>query len=77
MIKNEAILHYKTAMSVFKHWHKNGIVNDADLLALSTRLGEKYGLSSCSIYLENDLKYTKNRVNIGSKPKEKLEDYCL
>lgn len=65
MSKDEAVLRYKTAMSVFKNWLENGVINEEELLALSTNLADKYGLSSCSIYLENDLLCKENRANMG------------
>ena len=57
MSKNDAVIRYKTSMAVFKNWRKTGVIDDADLSALCTTLADKYGLSSCSIYLENDLIY--------------------
>lgn len=53
MTKDEALLRYKTAMAVFKTWLSQGAISEADLLAIDTTLGEKYGLSSTSIYREN------------------------
>ena len=71
MNKDEAILRYKTAMAVFKKWHTEGSITDADLLALSTKLARKYGLSSYSIYLENDLLYNENRVIYSNRYEER------
>ena len=61
MKKEEAILRYKTAMTVFKNWLAAGVISDADLLGINTILGQKYGLSTCSIFLENDLLSKGNR----------------
>ena len=66
MSKDEAILRYKSAMAVFKNWHANGIISDDDLQSIDTILAQKYGLSSCSIFLENDLLCKENRVIYGS-----------
>lgn len=55
MSKDEAILRYKASMSVFKKWLTDGAVTESDLLAIDSMLAKKYGLSSCSIYLEYDL----------------------
>lgn len=55
MSKQEAILRYKASMAVFKNWRAAGVISDADLLVIVTMLAKKYGLSSCSIFLENDL----------------------
>lgn len=62
MSKDEAILRYKSSMAVFKKWLAEGAINEADLLAIGTTLTKKYGLSSCSIFLENDLLCGENRV---------------
>jgi len=66
MSKDEAILRYKSAMAVFKNWHTNGIISDDDLQSIDTILAQKHGLSSCSIFLENDLLCKENRVIYGS-----------
>ena len=64
MNKKEAIFRYKTAMALFKNWRKEGVISSSDLSEISTILAEKYGLSSYSIYLENDLLCKENRANI-------------
>ena len=61
MSKEDAVLRYKAAMTVFKSWLATGVISDADLLAIDTMLAQKYGLSSCSIFLENDLLCKENR----------------
>ena len=66
MSKEEALLHYKAAMAVFKNWLAEGAISSADLLEIDTMLARKYGLSSCSIYLENDLLCKENRVIYGT-----------
>ena len=66
MSKYDAILRYKTSMSIFKKWLADGVITEADLLAVNAILAEKYGLSSRSIFLENDLLYVKNRVIYGA-----------
>lgn len=65
MSKEEAILHYKASMSVFKKWLDDGVITPADLQSINTMLVKKYGLSSCSIFLENDLLCKENRVIYG------------
>ena len=62
MSKEDAVLRYKAAMAVFKSWLTEDVISDADLLKISTMLAQKYGLSSCSIFLENDLPCKENRV---------------
>lgn len=66
MSKDEAILRYKASMAVFKNWLANGVITDADLLLIDTMLAQKYGLSSCSIFLENDLLCKENGVIYGT-----------
>ena len=61
MSKEDAILRYKASMAVFKNWLAEGVISDADLLEIETMLAQKYGLSTCSIFLENDLLCEENR----------------
>ena len=62
MRKEEAVFSYKAAMAVFKNWLSEGVISNDDLLAIDTKLAQKYGLSSCSIFLENDLLCKEKRV---------------
>ena len=64
MTKDEAILRYKTAAAVFKKWLAEGLITDGEFSAIHTMVAEKYGLSSCSIFLENDLLCKEIRANI-------------
>lgn len=64
MSKEEVIFRYKASMSVFKNWLDCGVISKSDLLAVSTTLARKYGLSLFSIFLETDLLCKKNRANI-------------
>lgn len=66
MSKDEAILGYKTSMAVFKSLLASGVISEPDLREISTTLARKYGLSSCSIYLENDLLCREKRVIYGN-----------
>ena len=66
MSKDDAILSYKASMAIFKSWHLNGAITADDLEALSTKIAEKYGLSSYSIFLENDLLCKEKRVIYGN-----------
>ena len=61
MNKEDAILRYKASMAVFKNWLATGVISDTDLLEINTILAQKYGLSSCSIFLENNLLWKENR----------------
>jgi hypothetical protein len=64
MNKQDAVLCYKTAMTVFENWMVSGLISEEELLAIDTITAEKYGLTSCSIYRRNDLICAENRANI-------------
>ena len=66
MSKEDAILRYKASMVVFKNWLAEGVISDADLVEIDIILAQKYGLSSCSIFLENDLLWKENRGIYGT-----------
>ena len=66
MSKEDAILRYKVSMTVFKNWFAAGIISKADLLEIGTLLAQKYGLSTRSIFLENDLLCNENRGIYGT-----------
>ncbi len=50
MSKEQAIIHYRTAMSVFRRWLDEGIICEEELSKIETIVAQKYGLLSCSIY---------------------------
>ena len=66
MSKEDALLHYKAAMAVFKNWLATGVISATDLLEINTILAQKYGLSTRSIFLENDLLCEENRGIYGT-----------
>lgn len=66
MSKEDAILRYKASMVVFKNWLATGMISDTDLLEINTILAQKYGLSTRSIFLENDLLCEENRGIYGT-----------
>ena len=66
MSKGDAILRYKAAMSIFKNWLATGVISATDLLEINTILAQKYGLSTRSIFLENDLLCKENRGIYGT-----------
>ena len=41
---------YRTAVSVMKEMFHNGIISDEEMAVIQTKLLEKYGLNSCSIF---------------------------
>ena len=66
MSKGDAILRYKAAMAVFKNGLATGVISVTDLLKINTILAQKYGLSTRSIFLENDLLCEENRGIYGT-----------
>lgn len=52
MSKEEAVMYYKTSMSIFRQWQKNRLISKEELMAIDTIIAEKYGISSYSIYRE-------------------------
>ena len=70
MDKDDSILRYKTSMAVFKKWLDEGVITKGDFRAIGTTLADKYGLSSCSIFLENDLLCKEKRVIYSSEKGE-------
>ena len=66
MSKEDAILRYKASMAIFKNWLATGVISATDLLEINTILAQKYGLSSRSIFLENDLLCKENRGIYGT-----------
>lgn len=50
MSREEAIIHYKTAVVVFRQWLAEGIISEAELASIDAVVAQKYGLSSSSIY---------------------------
>jgi len=50
MTNYNAILHYKTAILVFKKLCRDGIISGDELIKIDTILLSKYGLSLDSIY---------------------------
>ncbi len=58
MSKNDAMMYYKTSLSIFISWYKQGVISVEELNILDTKLCEKYGISLSSIYRPNPLIYT-------------------
>ena len=52
MSKQEAIMHYKAAVAVFKKWLEAGFISAEEFAIIDTNTAEKYGISSTSIYRE-------------------------
>ena len=58
---------YKTSMNQAKTMFEKGFISADDYSEINTILADKYGLSSCSIFLENELINTEHGGNIASK----------
>jgi len=50
MSKELALIHYRTTMTIFQKLVDSGILTKEELIDIDTVIGEKYGLSSFSIY---------------------------
>lgn len=73
--KNEAVMQYRASMSMFKGWYDNGVISLDDLRVIDTKMTEKYGLSSSSIFRPQDLLFSPKRVmNVMPKGGENSDD---
>ena len=61
MSKFDAIICYKTSLSIFISWYRLGLISVAELNTLDTNLCEKYGIALSSIYRPNPLLYKECR----------------
>lgn len=50
--KQNAIIAYKSTITVFKKWLADRIISMADFKRIEDIIAEKYGLSSCSLWRE-------------------------
>lgn len=50
MSKQQVILHYRVAMTVFRKWLEQGIINEEEFLKIDALIADKYGLPKGSIY---------------------------
>ena len=57
MGKNNAVLDYKTSLSVFKNWVASGLITSDEFAAIDTMLAEKYEIPANSIYREKGEHY--------------------
>lgn len=69
MAMNEAYhsqqLGYKSAMAQARRMLSAGIINEAEYAIIDTMMAEKYGLSLCSLFRDNDLLYSSIRGNMS------------
>ena len=62
---NDRIFGYKSAMAQARRMLAKGIINEAEYAIIDTTIAEKYCLSSCSLFRENDLLYSSIRGNMS------------
>ena len=60
----QRLLYYKSALVQAKILLSRGIILPKEYAIIDTKMREKYGINSCSIFVENDLIINDNRVNI-------------
>ena len=63
--KNEAS--YKASMKQAKTMLEIGLISAEDYSKINTRIAQKYGVESCSIFFDNGLIYSQNDGNIPHK----------
>ena len=61
---HDALLHYKTAILHAKMMLSRSIITPEEYAIIDTNLRRKYGIFSCSIFVENDLIINEYRGNI-------------
>lgn len=71
----EDIMQYQASMSMFKNWFDNGVISLDDLRVIDTKMTEKYGISSSSIFRPQTLLLSPKRViNVMPKGGESSHD---
>ena len=60
----EAVTSYKASMKQAQIMLERGLISADDYAKIDTKLAQKYGLNSCSVYAYNNLIYSENRGNI-------------
>lgn len=61
----DAVISYKSAMAQAKELLLRGIITPGEFSIIETKMSEKYGINSCSIYRENDWINTPFRGNMS------------
>ena len=62
---NDLVLGYKSAMAQARRMLSASIITEAEYAIIDTMMAEKYGLSSYSVFRENDLLYSSIRGNMS------------
>ena len=60
----DAVCSYKSAMAQARLMLLKGILTESEYAIIDTVMAEKYGLSSCSLFRENDLLYKESDGNM-------------
>lgn len=60
----ESVTSYKASMKQAQIMLERGLISTVDYAKIDTKLAQKYGLNSCSIYAHNNLICSENRGNI-------------
>ena len=50
--KYRSIMMYKMMIGILEKWMQSGIISEEEYLKMNTMIAEKYGLNSCSIFLD-------------------------
>lgn len=50
--KYRRIMMYKMMIGILEKWVQSGIISEEEYLKMNTMIAEKYGLNSCSIFLD-------------------------
>ena len=61
----DAVISYKSAMAQAKELLLRGIITPGEFSIIETKMSEKYGINSCSIYRDNDWINTPFRGNMS------------
>ena len=62
---NDLVLGYKSAMAQARRMLSASIITEAEYAIIDTMMAEKYGLSSCSLFRENELLHSSIRGNMS------------
>lgn len=60
----KALTAYKASMKQAKTMLESGLISTEDYSKIDTKLAQKYGIYSCSIFVDNSLIYTEYDGNI-------------
>jgi len=52
MMKEERLIHYQIAISVFSRWYETGLISKEESMEAEEAVATKYGLTKSSIYRE-------------------------